>query len=169
MGMQNFPGVDKFSRSIGVRRGSVRDVNYIKDIDMKSYQYPWPYEHWITLGEDETYHWCVAAKGVEPVGFAVWQDHPHAVEIHRLAVKPADQGEGTGTSLMDYVCGYAKDCFFNRVVVVVPEINCLPGDPDDVSGWLAMQGFKAEPPILKDHVCRYGTLIDCYTFVRALL
>jgi GNAT superfamily N-acetyltransferase len=168
MGLHNFPGVDRFSQSIGVRRGSNRDVNYIKDIDVKSYHYPWPHEQWVTLREDETYHWCVASLGVEPIGFATWQDHPHAVEIHRLAVKPTMRGEGGGTALVEYICNYAGDRFFNRVVTVVPEINCLPGDPDDISGWLLMQGFKAEPPILKDHIYRYGDLVDCYTFARDL-
>jgi GNAT superfamily N-acetyltransferase len=177
MGVQDFPGVYRLPKSVNIRRGGNRDVNYIKDIDMKSYQYPWSHEQWAILGEDETYHWCVASRGVEPVGFAAWQnmqyEHRHpglipTVSIERLAVKPSDRREGIGTALIEYVCKYAEDQFFNRVVTVVPEINCLPGDPDDISAWLLAQGFRAELPILKDHVCHYGKLVDCYTFARSL-
>lgn len=177
MGLQNFSGVNQLPKSISVRRGGSRDVNYIKDIDMKSYQYPWPHERWVTLSKDETYYWCVASRDVEPVGFAVWRDiqfevprlkFTPTISIERLAVKPFDRGEGIGTALLSYIYEYAEDHFFNRVVTVVPEINCLPGDPDDISAWLLLQGFKAERPILRNCAYRYGEFVDCYLFAKSL-
>jgi GNAT superfamily N-acetyltransferase len=166
--MQDFAGVNWVPSPVSVRLGNIRDVNYIKDIDLKSYQYPWPDESWFTLGDEETHHWCVATRRAEPIGFAVWQDHPQAVELHRIAVKPPEQRKGVGTQLVKYVCDYAKERYRGRIVTVVPEINCLPNDPDDVSGWLLKLGFKAEAPILRDHVRRYGRLVDCYTFALEL-
>ncbi|KPK52836.1 MAG: hypothetical protein AMS22_08425 [Thiotrichales bacterium SG8_50] len=152
-----------------MRHGNSRDITYLKDIDLKSYHYPWSLDEWMVVGSDETYHWCVAVLKAEPIGYAVWQDHPRAVELHRLAVKPSERNRGAGTSLMQYICDYARRNYYPRVEVTVPEINCLPGDPDDVSAWLLKQGFKAELPILREHVRRYGRLVDCFVFARSMV
>jgi len=172
MGLRGSERISRIPQAISVRRGCNRDVNYVRDIDLKSYQYPWDYDQWKVVGESKTHHWCVAIKEAQPIGFAVWEDSPKgyadAVKLLRLGVKPAYRGLGAGMQLLDYVLDYAEDSSFKRFLTIVPEIYCLPGHPDDVSEWLLHRGLHAVPPIVKEHAYMYGEWVDGFIFTTSL-
>jgi GNAT superfamily N-acetyltransferase len=178
MGLRNSPGSDRVPQEVSVRWACGRDVNYLKDIDLKSYQYPWGIEEWRKLQSDGDRRACVAVHGAEPIGFVVLLDKPEkrhhpfhdetTLEILKLGVKPASRGQGAGTQLLRFVEEAALDGGFDKVALVVPEIKCVPRHPDDVSQWLLKRGYRAEIPILKDYFKMYGQLVDGFRFTRHL-
>lgn len=168
MGLRNSPRSDRVSQEISVRWACGRDVNYLKDIDLKSYQYPWGIEEWRQLQSNEGMRAFVATQLVEPVGFAILLDKPEKqeLEILKLGVKSGSREQGAGTQLLCFAEEAALDDGLRKMSLVVPEIKCLPGHPDDVSQWLLRHGYRAEVPILKEHFRMYGQWVDGFRFAK---
>lgn len=149
-----------------VRVARANDINHVVDIDLKSYDYPWPVEKWRKFIVDPTCITILASFKAEPVGVCVWQKKPAVdeAEILKLATKPAHRNKGVATFLLNAVQMTAIDYGLKLVTIIVPEINCFPGHPDDVSQWLLEQGYKAITPILKNHFYMYGKKCDGFKF-----
>lgn len=163
MGMRNLQRRDRIPQTVSLRDGQPRDTNYLKDIDLKSYHYPWGGDKWKLLDEKD-HSVCLAIEALKPVGFVIWKGEKALDCILRLAVKPQNRGRGIGTMLLDRVFSAARVKRFREISTVVPEIHCLPGHPDDVSQWLLAYGFLARPPIIKEYAQMYGELVDGFQF-----
>ena len=153
-----------------VRKFCERDINYVMDIYLKSYYYTMPVETWQEISEDKDCYQLVAIRQGVPVGFAMWRRHRHPTvcELTHIGVSPSERGSGAGTALLDAVAVGAIQKHLDKIFIVVPEINCSPGDSDDSSVWLREHGFAAVLPVLKDKFTMYGRKVDGYRFERAL-
>ena len=144
------------------------DINYVRDIDLKSYTYPWDSEMWRKLANDKSCYIVISSLGFTPTGFIVWKVEEDACQVLRLGVKPHARNLGSGSALITHVEDWAIDHHLTNIYTLVPEINCFPGHPDDVSAWLLHRGFKATLPIIEDLAFLYGNLVDGYKFVKEL-
>jgi len=172
MGLRNSLRVKRLPKTISIRTGCNCDGNYIKDIDLKSYQYPWNGVRWQEVDENIAIAEIVALEHAQPIGFARWEVDRRLeseVTVSRLAVKPANRRQGAGTLMLRHIINAAKDNGFLKVSMVIPEINCLPGHPDDVSQWLLNRDFRVELPFVKDFVYMYGQWVDGFKFVTRVL
>lgn len=150
-----------------MRPANVGDINYLMDVDLKSYDYPWTLDEWRKYLEDLTCTTLLASYKVEPVSVCVWQNKPgiDEAEILKLATKPAYRNQGAGLFLVNAVIMAAADYKLSNISIIVPEIKCFPGHPDDVSQWLLNRGFHAIVPILKRHFRMYGARCDGFKFM----
>ena len=168
MGLRDFERNSGVPKEVVIRPGGDREVNVVKDLDLKSYHYPWGAEEWqATAGKDPA-KWCLAFLKSKPIGFAIWRNADDEVDLLRIGVRIDSRGCGVGTELLLHVVKYAGMHGMSRVALTIPEINCFPGHPDDVSEWLLRRKFCATPPIVKSHVYRYGQWVDGFRFVRML-
>ena len=147
-----------------IRGAQARDINYLVDIDIKSYHFPWSVDKWRKFAGDKTCSILLAMIKVEPVAVCAWKKSGKDAEILRLATKPAYRGLGAGSLLLHAM----ESTDLQEVTVIVPEINCFPGHPDDISAWLLARGFRASAPILKDHFHMYNKHYDGFKFAKFL-
>ena len=151
-----------------IRLAQARDIHYLADIDLKSYDYPWSLTQWREIGTDPTTAVMIAAVRADPVGMYVWRKQPNIkqAEILKLATKPIFRGRGIGTFLL--LAAEAAMCAssLNEATIIVPEINCLPDHPDDVSSWLVKRGYHVVLPILEGRFRMYGKRCDGFKFVH---
>jgi len=131
------------------------------DIEIKSYEFPLAHENWrvyLTSPEVEVLVACVEAA---PVGHIVL-----AMEgtILRLAVKPDFRRTNIGTRLLSRATDAAREFGLDMLQIVVPEVHCCPGHPDDVSAFLMANEYTATA-IIEDYIFMYGQYIDGYKFV----
>ena len=163
---------NKFEWSVdmvpAIRPAQVRDVHSLVDIDLKSYDYPWAVDKWRELAADTTCDILIASLRVEPIGMCVWQTSPDGKEgeLLRLAVKPVYRECGIGSLLLATVELEVREKGLEKLVIIVPEVKCFPGHPDDVSQWLLVRRYRAGTPILKDHFSMYGSRCDGFKFTH---
>jgi GNAT superfamily N-acetyltransferase len=145
-----------------IRGAQARDINYLIDIDIKSYHFPWSVGQWRKFAGGKMCSILLATIKAEPVAVCAWKKSGKDAEILRLATKPAYRGLGAA-SLLLYTVESTK---LQKVSIIIPEINCFPGQPDDISAWLLSRGYQATVPILKDYFHMYGKHYDGFKFVR---
>lgn len=168
MGLRDFERSDGIPKTINIRPGTDREVNIVKDLDLKCYHYPWGPEQWSETVGTNPAKWCLAMDKDRAVGFAIWRDSPDEVTLEKLGVIPDSRRRGTGTKLLRHVIKYSRSSRARQVTLLVPEINCFPGHPDDVSQWLLGRRFRAKPPIVRNHAFMYGQWVDGFQFVRPI-
>lgn len=153
-----------------IRLAQTRDIHFLADIDLKSYDYPWTIDKWRKIAANPTCVIPLASIKVEPVSVCVWQKKPaiKEAEILRFATKPAYRNYGIGSLLLHTIEAAAREIELQEITIVVPEIKCFPGHPDDVSQWLLKHGYRAVTPILKDYFYMYGNHCDGFKFVHSI-
>lgn len=153
-----------------IRTAQTKDVHHLVDIDLKSYDYPWSVDKWRKLSEDPTCIIVVASFKVEPISLCIWQKKPAVkeAEILRLATKPKYRKRGVATFLLNAAEHSAKVHELAKVTIIVPEISCFPGHPDDISQWLLKHGYQAIAPILKNQFYMYGKHCDGFKFEKVI-
>jgi GNAT superfamily N-acetyltransferase len=153
--------------TLSLRPALGNDINFLVDIDLKSYDYPWSIDKWQSLAFDPTCVIVLAIINVEPVGFVAWRKKTaiKEAEILRLAVKPAYRKCGVGSLLLSSVEITACESGLQEIVIIVPEVYCFPGHKNDVSQWLLARGFRAVAPIFKNYFDLYGSKVDGFKFV----
>ncbi len=169
MGMRDRPRGYRIPKALNVRPGSGRDVNLVKDLDLKCYHYPWSPDDWTsaTSGDDPA-RWCIATIRDRPIGFAIWRQAKDTGLLQRIGVRPDSRKQGIGTEILRHVLRRVRDSGASELSLIVPEINCFPGHPDDVSAWLLTRGFRAKPPIVPKYSYRYGQWVDGFCFVKSI-
>lgn len=148
------------------RNPRLADLAYLVDIDLKCYEDPWDMEKWRTIIMDFNLNKLVVIRK-QHAGVAVWKFDSGAIKVLRLGVKPAYRNYGIGSELLQAIEKSAPNQKANSVVFKIPESLCRPGEPDDVSVWLAHRGYKAT------RVCRAaavfcGQVEDAYIFSRRI-
>jgi len=152
-----------------IRTAQLKDIHSLVDIDLKGYDYPWSVNEWRKFAADPTCVTLIASLRAEPVGVCVWQKRPAIKEgeILKLATKLTYRCRGIGSLLLHEVETGAEENKLLEMVVIVPEIKCCPGQPDDVSQWLLKRGYKAVKPVLTNHFHMYGSHCDGFKFVNS--
>jgi hypothetical protein len=143
----------------------VRDLGCMKDIDLKASIYPADAEAWAYAVVEGN---CVnfgAYIGDKMVGFILTEQHENVLRILRLKVHPDFTCSLAYESLVSKAESLARDLHVKRLTIVIPEIHCMPGDPDDQSVDLNAIGFMAKG-IVKDAFVMYGDTIDGFRFER---
>jgi len=152
---------------IEVRRATSRDMNALVDMDLKSHEYPWPAENWGTVIPHPETVIFIAQLGVKNVGFCVAQALSGELKILRMGTVQKARGSGVAKAIMRELNALANSLRSDTLTVLVPEIHCLPGHPDDVSALLNKAGFQATE-IIKDNFLMYGEQVDGFKFVKEL-
>lgn len=109
-------------------------LNYLKDIDVKSYNYTWLDEDWAEIEKWIIKIWMLEKQ---PRGFAALRfDKGDKIIIAKLAVHPRHRGQGGGTALLENVEAIAKFRYVKRLTALLHEDN-------EFKDWMVARGFKA--------------------------
>ena len=150
---------------------SVKDLGTLKDIDLKTYHYPLAQDAWTYALVDSPCTVYLVNYSRKAVAYAVVEPSPcneKNLRLQRCGVLRDFRGFGVAKFILRDVSQTAKDMLMTRVEVLIPEVHCLPGDPDDVSLWLKFQGFRAAS-IIKNCFDMYGEDYDGFLFERSVI
>jgi len=155
---------------VKVLKANARDLNTILDLDLKTHAYPWAGTNWANVFNNPQSVIYVASIALKQVGFCVLHqpEQGQELQILRMGVHEQFRGLGVGRRLLMEGYKLAHDLLCKKMTIIVPDIHCMPGDPDDVSVILNKQGFFAGPPIYADHFLMYGGKVDGYKFTKEL-
>ena len=150
------------------------DANVLSMLDLKSYPYPFSLDKWKELASDsgkKSKPKVVVCEVLrKPVGFAVWQDVDDDIaRIIRLGVIPKFSRKGVGNLLLNKVINHCQIERKDILRVIVPDIHCQPGDPDDVSGFLSRMYFHTTGSVITEFRHMYGDWCDGYVFERNIV
>jgi GNAT superfamily N-acetyltransferase len=109
---------------------------YLKDIDVKSYDYPW-LDEWNTLSQ-YVVNGAIRQEGKDfrVVGFYAVKPGVTCV-IHKLSVRPAFRQQGIGKELLKDIEERCVEWKLNYIEATLHEENALG------ITWAQRQGFKA--------------------------
>ena len=144
---------------------TAKDLAVVKDLDLKCYPYPLENDAWTFVFVDSTCVVHIVYVYNKPVGFQILEPIESNLRVWRLGVLRKFNGRGAGKALLARADEFRAAIKAPVLDTVVPEIHCLPGDPDDVSVWLKFQGFKATK-VKKDYFDMYGRKYDGFVFER---
>ena len=150
------------------------DINALKDLDLKSYQYPLDLEEWQSRitgsGKPNESKIIITEVFRKPVAYAMWSvDHEHkGIWLERLGVLPKYRLAGLGSRLVQSCLEDGHDKFCEEARVIAPSIYCEPGNEDDISVFLNKCGFNPNGEIVHDMRKMYGERVDGYIFVRKI-
>jgi GNAT superfamily N-acetyltransferase len=150
------------------------DISKLQTIDLKCYQYPLSMKAWQEYvngsGKAGKARIVICQVYQTAAGYAMWQvDQEHtSTEVLRLGVLPKFRRNKLGTLLMEACVRDSQKNRCDKVRILVPHIHCRPGDPDDVSAFLGVCGFKASGKCISDWRQMYGEWVDAYEFERKL-
>lgn len=113
------------------------DLQYVRDIDLKTSDTPWEIEQWDAAG-DRGDVCIVGTLFGTPVAFAVASQDGR---IHKLAVRDSHRRKGFGNLLLYALREWAEGSGLTELTVCVPETECHPGHPGDRCGFFLKEGF----------------------------
>ena len=160
-----------------IRLSRPTDINNLRDLDIKCYDYPLNMDQWKTLVESSGKSGearCVlveyqsAIGSNKPIGFGVWKFHEGDYLILRVGTVKPYRRKGIGKLIVDTILKDANKKGIKVVKITAPDLQCRPGDPDDVSAFLIACGFKANGKILTDWKFMFGKYRDGYEFEMRL-
>jgi len=147
---------------------SAKDLTALKDLDLKTYHYPLSDEAWKRALVDSPCVVYTLRISRTHIGYMVAEPKELKLSVHRLGIVPKYRGMGGGKRLLKRVDELAHDTSYTHLQAVIPDIHCIPNDPDNVSLWLKFQGFKATK-VLSNYFYMYGDYRDGYLFERKVL
>ncbi len=179
-----------------VRLSRPNDINTLGTLDLKSYAYPLTMDNWRSLvnGSGKKCEPRVVLLELfrKPVGFAMWirdEENMSKVFLLRVGIVPMQRRRGLGTVLVNQC---VRDCLLENekleqkllsnqafakgenqepireIHIAVPDIHCIPNDPDNVVGFLNNSDFRPNGDIISKAKIMYGNPVDAYIFVRSL-
>lgn len=150
---------------IDVKIAMAKDIFTLKTIDLRSYHYPMTDDQWKHVFSNSGCLAYVANFSRAKVGFAILEPRGTNMRIHRLGVTPKFRGMGVGSALMDKAEELRRATMSKKLEIEIPEIHCIPNDPDNVSLWLKFNGFEAGQ-VREGAFPMYGEMYDGYIFER---
>lgn len=157
-----------------VRLTRPADANVLNMLDLKCYPYPFSFEKWeeLTNGSGKKSQPRVVVCEVlrKPCGFAIWRSiDEETARIVRLGVIPGFRNNGIGRLLLSKVIHHCQIGQKDSLRVIVPDIHCKLGDPDDVSGFLSKMLFHTTGEVIDNFRYMYGDYRDGYVFERNIV
>jgi len=160
-----------------IRLSRPTDINVIRDLDIKCYDYPLEMAEWQDLlnssGKDDCARIVVVEMFKKALGFAVWKMLPpesgvneQVCFLYRLGVRPGVRNRGLGSKLVETCEAHAIKMQADLIRTTVPHFKCKVGDPDDVSGFLHKHGFNATGHIIPEYKFMFGKWTDGYIFEK---
>jgi len=156
-----------------IRLSRPTDINNLRDLDIKCYDYPLTMDQWQALvsasGKVEEAR-CVLVElqnpvgSNKPIGFGVWQKHEGDFLVLRIGVHKEYRRKGIGQLIVDTIQNDASKKGIKLITITVPDLHCTPGDPDDVSKFLLATGFRPSGKIIHNFKRMYGQDRDGYVF-----
>jgi ribosomal protein S18 acetylase RimI-like enzyme len=152
-----------------------KDVPRLHDICLKCYEKPpATSEWWNYIFKNKQAGCIVACKSQVPIGMMVWerqafklpdfQTKEITLHAHILCVRKEFRSNGIGQRLLAHGHEIALSQQCKYITMSIPEYQCKPDTPEDVSKWLNDRGFKAKV-ILPTKIEMYGKHFDQYLFV----
>lgn len=138
------------------------DLNYLIDIDTKSFEFAWFAERWEQALTNNVVlvntHWST------PVGFVVLRFHETYAQIVKFAVKPNHRQRGLASNLIDaaYRCAGLKRV--RQVQCIVPE-PWLFAEDNKLARFLQHNRLIAKPPYIRNAFTLGGETMDGVRFV----
>lgn len=162
-----------------IRLSRPTDINTLVALDLKTYNYPLSMEDWKVLvhgsGKKKEPRVVLLELMGKPVGFCMWQDREPeegqkelVADLLRVGIVPGYRNRSLGRLMVDRC---AEECNRNRldkIRVLVPEVHCVPDDPDNIVGFLNKVDFFPTGEIVEDFKVMYGDLVDAFVFERKL-
>lgn len=157
-----------------VRLTRPSDANVLNMLDLKCYPYPLSLDKWKALagesGKKAKPKVVVCEVVRKPCGFAVWRDvDENVARIVRLGVVPKCRKHGIGRLLLKKIIHHCQIERKDKLRVIVPDLHCQPGDPDDVSGFLSKHMFHTTGEVVDGFRFMYGDWRDGYVFERNIV
>lgn len=156
---------------IRINSANAGDINAMFEVDLRAYDYPLGYSELKTLLACRECFTVIASDSRNTIiGYAVFKLDRSAgnMEIVRLGVTPKYRGQGAGSKLLDAGNDHGVTSKMYEMFILVPEILCNPGDPDDVSRWLGFKDFRAVVPTVPAAFYMYGQTVTGIKFVRPI-
>jgi len=156
-----------------IRLSRPTDINTLVALDIKTYNYPLSIENWQALvngsGRSREPRVVVMELARKPVGFAMWQHiNDQIVKFLRLGILPHYRRKGLARILIDSCVQDARRQKANKIQISVPELHCIPDDPDNVVGFLNKVGFNPTGEVINNYGIMYGESVDAYVFERSV-
>lgn len=155
-----------------IRKTTKEDAQYVMDIDLKCFEYPWPTDFWFEASA--YYDIVVGTYYGTPVGMAVYTNGPvicptfcyepndQIITMLKVGVKKSFRNKGLGKLLVNHIKGIAWAAKSRSIVTIAPESICTPSE-QDVSGWLRKVGFEGRN-IIPGCFTNCGEAEDGYLF-----
>lgn len=150
---------------VKVVSATAKDASTIQALDLKCYHYPLENDAWSWIFLESTCVTYMVYIHKKAVGYGVIEAVGDNLRIWRLGVLKQFRGLGAAKALLKRAEELRAATKSKALDVVIPEIHCLPEDPDDVSVFLKLQGFRAVG-IKKDRFDMYGCKYDGFIFER---
>lgn len=147
-----------------IRPFTPADLVHLQDCDVKCFDYGWNAEEWAFAAEN--YAIRIASYYGTPVGFAVMvvvTDPKRVGHLFKLGVKPNFRRRKVGRLLIASTIAFAKASDVDEIESIVPEGLCRPGEPQDITGWLAKVGFRGTG-VVPNYIHNMGVIEDGYKF-----
>lgn len=150
------------------------DINKLQALDLKCYHYPMPLKMWqeYVNGSGKTGQARVVICEVftTSAGFAMWNiaEDQESAQLLRIGVLPKFRRNGLGRLLVKSCIHDASRAKCERINVIVPDLHCDPGHPDDVSVFLGRVGFITTGKVIHSWRTMYGGWVDGYEFERKI-
>lgn len=157
-----------------IRLSRPNDLNRVTTLDLKCYPYPKNLKYWKEFfeGIGKTSKILVLERLNKAIGFTAWDMHSDKstgeefATISRFGVMPEHRRKGFGTLMLEATQRHAELMGADYLHVIVPEIHCCPGDPDDVSEFLNVNAFNTTGAIDYGFDTMYGDKVDGFHWVR---
>lgn len=162
------------SREPTIRLTRPDDINKLRTLDLKCYQYPMPLEEWQARvkgsGQNNEARIVLCEVMHMPSGFCMWNIDIKTMiaRILRMGVLPKFRMNGIGRLLIENAVLDARKNQCDKIIVSVPHIHCKPQDADDVSVFLTRCNFSPNGNVIHEWCQMYGNMVDGYEFERKL-
>ena len=162
-----------------IRLSRPTDIGNLVALDLKSYPYPLPMEAWRKLvecsGREKEPRVVVIDVDKKAIGFATWVMKEDSFQIVRLGVRETFgdtevnyRRRGYGSKLVGQCVMEASRHGKRKIAVNIPDIQCIPDDPDNIVEFLTKNGFEATGEVVTKFGRYYGELADAYVFERPI-
>lgn len=144
--------------SIKIAQWIDRDI--LRDIDLKSFDYPWDDGYWIYWFQETRAVFIAEVDGV-PAGLMAGALNEDGLVIEKLGVKPPYRRLGVSKLLLDACDDMTIQCPEKpQIHIVIPEPWLYHDSPDCIAEWIKATGFKARMPYMKDYFHIRGEDLD---------
>jgi GNAT superfamily N-acetyltransferase len=162
-----------------IRLSRPTDINTLVALDLKAYNYPLSMDDWKVLvhgsGKKKEPRVVLLELMGRPAGFCMWKDaepkegeEERIVDLLRVGITPSYRKRGLGRLIVDRCAEECNRDRVDKIRILVPEVHCVPDDPDNIVGFLNKVDFNPTGEIIDNYKVMYGDSVDAFVFERKL-